>query len=285
MSQSASTNKKDRAAALFSQHRGLFCCPRCGKSFRVRGGARLVCKKDHSFDISKNGYVNFAGGGSLAGYDAALFAARRAVLDAGFYDGVAQALGEVLRAAAPELPAVIVDAGCGEGYYLDALSRQSGLAQNAFVGVDLSRDAVTAAARRDTPACWCVADIAALPLQKHGVDVLLNILTPANYAEFKRVLRPGGLLLKVVPGRDYLREIRAAMGAGAASYDDSEVVDYAARHIKRMQRRTVRYMRPLSPEQLAQFWAMTPLTAHAESAPPKTLREITIDLQLLWGSL
>lgn len=284
----AGISKKEQAAALFSQYRDLFCCPICGKGMKVRAGTRLICKKEHSFDIAKNGYVNFARAGALPGYDAALFSARQSVFDSGLYDRVAQAIAQTAYEYIASLPspAVILDAGCGEGYYSAYLSADDRFSDNALIGVDLSRDAVAAAARRQARACWCVADLANLPMRKNTADVVLNVLAPANYAEFKRVLRPGGLLIKVVPGNGYLAELRAAMGNDdAAGYNNSDVVAYTQKHMKNPQQQQVCYQAPLTAEQSRWLWTMTPLAEHARQQQLPELSHITVDLHLLMGRL
>lgn len=59
---------------------------------------------------------------------------------------------------------------------------------------------------------WFVADLANLPIADQSVAVIMNILSPANYQEFKRVLVDDGLIIKVVPRSDYLAELREAIG-------------------------------------------------------------------------
>ena len=61
---------------------------------------------------------------------------------------------------------------------------------------------------RRSGAAWFVADLKRLPVRSAAADVVLNVFSPADYAEFRRVLAPDGELLKVVPGPDYLREVR-----------------------------------------------------------------------------
>lgn len=59
---------------------------------------------------------------------------------------------------------------------------------------------------RQSGAPWFVADLKRLPVQNAAADVVLNVFSPADYGEFRRVLTPDGELLKVVPGPDYLLE-------------------------------------------------------------------------------
>jgi malonyl-CoA O-methyltransferase len=66
-----------------------------------------------------------------------------------------------------------------------------------------------------------VADARALPLADGSVDVLFSNLClqwiedlPAVFAGFRRVMRPGGLLMVSTFGTDTLHELRAAFAAG-----------------------------------------------------------------------
>ena len=50
--------------------------------------SRLVCTDNHSFDLSKNGYVNLAPQAHVTKYDKSLFEARKTVMSSGFFDPV-----------------------------------------------------------------------------------------------------------------------------------------------------------------------------------------------------
>ena len=84
----------------------------------------LRCERGHSFDLAKQGYVNLLlpqkRGAALPGDNAEMVRARTAFLDGGYYrafsDGVNRMICDTVTAAGIECP-VILDAGCGEGYY------------------------------------------------------------------------------------------------------------------------------------------------------------------------
>ncbi len=273
--------KLDRARALISARQAFFACPICGEPIRADREASVRCAQGHCFDVARKGYVNFARAGKLPHYGRALFEARSAVFQAGYYAPVAGALQAILGAEAERLgrPLQIVDAGCGEGYYSASLASGG----HSVFGIDLSRDAVALATLHAQAVCWCVADLARLPFADRSLDAVLNVLTPANYGEFRRVLRPGGLCVKVVPAGGYLKEIRAAVQQ--PPYDNNEVVAYFHAHLDDVTNTPLRYARTLDETSRDLFFHMTPLTAGQE-ADPAALREIcqiTIDMNILTG--
>lgn len=259
----------------------LFRCPLCGGGLEC-SLASLVCPKGHCFDISSKGYVNFLPGGRQPGeYDAGFFESRRLIMEAGFYDHLAEALASRIL---PEKPSVVVDAGCGEGFYSLRFARQAGAEVVAF---DFSADAVRLAAKGGNPVLWTVADITNIPLRDGCADILFDIYTPSNYGEFARVLAKDGVVIKVIPGAEHLRELRQAAGDSIKSgqYSNRRVVDHFCRHFKLVEHVTVTKMLPVSPGHVETLLAMTPLLFHVDKATVDCakLREITIEGELLIG--
>src|SRR5690625_6690305 len=78
-----------------------------------------------------------------------------------------------------------------------------------------------AAAKHYENHMWLVADLAQPPLQDGVCDIMLNILSPSNYEEFNRLLTKDGLIIKVVPRSDYLKELRQYF------YQESEKEEYS----------------------------------------------------------
>ena len=193
----------------------LFCCPVCGASF-VEENRTLRCANGHCFDRARQGYVNLlctqTSSSKRHGDDRRMVQARQQFLEGGFYAPLQQ---EVARIAAAVLPAsgALLDAGCGEGYYTEAVyasALQSGKSPSV-AAVDISKDAAKAVARRLFPHECAVASVFSLPVEDHSFDLVLNLFSPCAFQEFWRVLRPGGLLLRVVPLRRHLYGLKAAI--------------------------------------------------------------------------
>ncbi|GAB5412882.1 MAG: hypothetical protein Cons2KO_04850 [Congregibacter sp.] len=110
---------------------------------------------------------------------------------------------------------LVVDAGCGEGYYLtqlrshlDALPlADERFPECQFVGFDISKWAMQLAAKR-FPGTWLVASNRRIPLADSSVDVLLDMFGFCDYAEFARILKPGGALIRVGAGERHLQQLR-----------------------------------------------------------------------------
>jgi 23S rRNA (guanine745-N1)-methyltransferase len=253
----------------------LLACPVCGQPF-AQASKSLICPNKHNFDIARQGYVNLLRRKPDTLYEnRALFAARRAVYEAGFFDPMLQALAEWLPGGA------LLDAGCGEGSLLNRLCS----AGRSGVGMDIARPAVQRAAAAFPHLTWCVADLCAPPLQDHAVGAVLNVLTPANYTAFARVLAPGGALLKVIPGADHLREIRALAGKAEKAQEVEQVLRGFDRHFTRTDTRALRYEIHCDAALAAEVYAMTPLTVHAGVPVEFSAMRVTVDVVLVRGNL
>lgn len=259
----------------------LMRCPRCGSAFSLNG-ASLICEQNHCYDLSRRGYVNLAPSHdqSAEKYDADLFESRRIVFESGFYQPVMEAIAALL----PKDEITVLDVGCGEGWYARTLAGQFPEAE--LLGLDISRDAITAAAQSQSRANWLVADLKRLPVADHSVDVLLDVLTPADYAEFARVLKPEGLLIKAIPGVEYLHEVRHAVAPwlrSGDSYDNTRVVDHLRENAQVLSDTEICVTTPLTLEQSHAFLRMTPMTFSVprEVLDGLHLSEITVHMHVL----
>ena len=191
----------------------LFCCPICSAPLEKEERA-YVCPNRHSYDIAKEGYVNLLPANRKhakdPGDDREMASARTRFLEAGHYAPLRE---ELCRLALECTPGVLLDSGCGEGYYtagVYAALEQAGLSTRC-AGVDLSRSALKKAARREKRAEFAVASVYHLPIADRSVDLLLNCFSPLALEEFQRVLRAGGTYLYVVPGAKHLWELKQVL--------------------------------------------------------------------------
>lgn len=275
-------NKVDK----FYEVKNFLQCPKCGKKIRFHAGG-LVCKKEHRFDISAKGYVNLLQASKpLKGYDSAFFESRNRFMDAGYYAHVGEAvLAQVQKHCGESGAPVIVDAGCGEGYYSRLLASKS--PSMHILAFDLAADAIKVAAKSDLPVNWMVADITNIPVKDGAADCILDVFTPANYKEFGRVLSDDGIVIKVIPGAKHMGELREAASALLRNkeYSNEEVLDYFLEHFELVDRIPASCTKPIDANDLADLVRMTPLLFDVDKSKLKLdgVTEITVEAEILVG--
>ena len=185
----------------------LLCSVRGCRLALVREERRLFCPRGHAFDVARSGYINLLQPqerrSKQPGDTAAAIAGRRRLHDSGVTQPLLQAIAEIMAASSSD---IVLDAGCGEGFYLGALARQTGCDAH---GVDISIPAIDAAARR-YPGCeWIVANADRfVPYADRSFSMVMSITARMNTGEFQRVLRDDGRLLVALPASEDLVELR-----------------------------------------------------------------------------
>ena len=185
----------------------LLCPVRDCHQALAREARRLVCPRSHSFDIARSGYFNLLqpqdSRSRQPGDSAAAVAARRRLHDLGI---TAPLLSAIHQTAALTSDDTVLDAGCGDGFYLGSLASQTGC--QAY-GTDISVPAIDAAARRYPQVEWVVANADRfIPYADNSFSLILSITARRNMGEFQRVLKDNGRLLIAIPAPDDLTEIR-----------------------------------------------------------------------------
>lgn len=238
-------------------------CPMDGQPLtREQGSWR--CPAGHSFDIARQGYINLLPVQNKRSKDPGdsneMVLARQEFLNAGHYKPIADAVSDLVNAsAASDRTVNILDAGCGEGYYLRELTK-SRLINNGsrlhLTGVDISKWAVMAAARQEKNAVWIVGSNANLPLLPASQDVILCMFGFPVYPEFSRVLTAQGILIKVDAGPDHLIELREIIYPSIKAHNQSENTPPG---FTLLEQQSLRYtIRLNSQTQISQLLTMTP---------------------------
>ncbi len=183
----------------------MFRCPVCREPLQKQE-KQYRCKSGHSFDIARSGYVNLLldNGRGRHGDDKKMVAARSAFLEKGFYRPLCDKTVELCVQYAVE-GGVLADCGCGECYYTAAVAQQVPM---QVYGIDISKAALAAGARRSRMLRLAVASSKALPFADAGVDIVLNLFSPLQAEEFYRVLKPGGILIRAIPLERHLMQLK-----------------------------------------------------------------------------
>ena len=262
-----------------------FACPICQENLTLLETSFKCCNR-HSFDLAKFGYVNLAPQiKQSANYDKENFQNRQQILEAGFYQAILEGVSDLL-AANPSAKTVL-DIGCGEGFYSRKL--QESHSDKTFYAFDISKDSVQIAAKSEPnwAVNWFVGDLARLPIKDGSMDILLDIFSPANYGEFRRVLSKDGILIKVIPTKNHLKELRQKVQDQLIKkdYSNQDIKNHFQDYFTILSSKTASLTKPITAEQLQALLSMTPLLFHVDQSKIdwSQLTEITIEAEIMVG--
>ena len=189
----------------------MLVCPHCKASMYIsENGKSVYCMggRKHCFDFSSDGYLAMGQGG---GDSKDMVRARKSFLTKDYYKrGAMQICSVVQKYIKP--CAIIVDAGCGEGYYTNKLAELSAYT----VGFDLSKFACSAAAKSARAsgvnnALYITGSVFELPLLDGSADMVVNVFAPCAEEEYTRVLADDGYIIVVGAGENHLMGLKEAL--------------------------------------------------------------------------
>lgn len=188
-----------------------FICPICGEPLHKTQRSMMCCNR-HVFDIARQGYVNLLpvqNKKSLnPGDTKEMLVARRKFLESGTYRFLCDTVTEkVIALLTDTTHPLIVDMGCGEGYY--TLHIKNALHDCQCVGIDISKDAVKMACNRDKSIHWTVATAGHIPLADSSTDMITALFSLVAEKEYLRILKQGGYVVEVIAGNQHLTELKA----------------------------------------------------------------------------
>ncbi len=153
-------------------------------------------------------------------------------------------------------------------------------------GIDIAKEGLKIASKNDEDIVWVVADLAKLPFRDGSFQIILNILSPANYLEFERVLAPEGIVVKVIPEKSYLEELRTLIYKNN-SYSNDKVIDYFSNKLELVSKQNIRYQFSVDEDILPHLIKMTPLTWGGSVTETDISRmelpSVTVDLTIVIG--
>ncbi|VAW51780.1 Ribosomal RNA large subunit methyltransferase A [hydrothermal vent metagenome] len=191
-------------------------CPIDGLKL-VSDNKQWTCPNGHSFDIARQGYVNLLPvqykRSKHPGDNKEMVVARTHFLDAGIYRCLAKKITETVDPLITDNNTFcFLDAGCGEGYYfnylyqfLSAIDKSTKL---SFIGLDISKEAILQASKRNKNITWVVGTNRQPPLAEASIDLILCVFGFVSFDGFAKILKPNGKMVLVDPGNEHLKELR-----------------------------------------------------------------------------
>lgn len=200
-------------------------CPLCNNSL-AKYDKSLICANRHTYDIARSGYINLLPvnekNSKNPGDSKEMVEARSNFLNTNHYLPIITKINTFIEAnITPNTPINILDAGCGEGYYLTKIKNHFNETVNCL-GVDISKAAIHAAAKRCKEICWCIASIYNLPIINNSCDLIINIFSPYDFTELLRVAKENATIILVIPSDNHLIEIKNLVYKNQQNYTSNE---------------------------------------------------------------
>ena len=200
-------------------------CPHCAASIKIDPGV-AKCDVGHSFDIARQGYVNFLTNHTFIknADSAAMVEARRKMQARPYFQNLAQQLAQVCEGLCRDISLpVIIEPGGGTGFYARAATQVA--SSSVAVSFDISVHAAKVCARQSNRIAAVVADVwQPWPIGEKCADIVLSVFSPRNFAETERVLKSGATLIVVAPEDHHLIELRSQFNALNIQHDKSETI-------------------------------------------------------------
>lgn len=239
-------------------------CPVC-RQLLNRNEKAAVCRNGHSFDYAKEGYLNLlrtSKSGDKIGDDKLSARSRRDFLNKGYYAPMLDFLVDYFA----DKQGRLLDICCGEGYYTSAIGKETAL--DVF-GFDISREMVRLAAKRGS-GTYFVANLSDIPVSDEAFDYAIHLFAPFQEQSFARILKSGGKLLTVIPGKKHL------LGLKAAVYDSPYLNDEDLPQTEILKLSAVERVEGVitlrTPEDIDAVFRMTPYYFHTSQKDKDKLR-------------
>lgn len=242
----------------------MLICPICHTPLTLNGKT-YICHNRHSYDVSKDGYVNLHvvqhKNSHTAGDTAQSVQARRRFLSQGFYEPLRDKIGQIIN----ELnPMTVLDIGCGEGYYTSRLACHA----KQVVGLDIAKTAIMTASKtykKDvTNISWVVGTGAVLPVAGSGVEICTSFFSPLPKLEMLRVLKPNGYLLMATPAPLHLYAMREQLFDTVNPHNPSKFIDELSPDFTLINKWQIDSPMVLDSQNLTDLIDMTPYTYKAK---------------------
>lgn len=269
-----------------------FTCPIDGNKLEQQD-KQFKCADGHTYDIARQGYVNLLPvqhkRSKQPGDSKAMVLARAHFLDTGIYEPIASTLTDIVSAELTgDSDICLFDAGCGEGYYFDYLTENLSKASKtnnlSLIGLDISKDAIIQATKRNKQTSWIVGTNRQPPVGEHSVDIILCMFGFVSINAFNKILKPGGKIIMVDPGADHLKELRKIIYSEVKTEKQSNSTSLEYPGFSLLENKALRFDKTIdSNEQVNNLLLMTPHFYRASKKGREAARalcelEITVDV-------
>ena len=254
-------------------------CPVCALPL-ARENNKLACDSQHHFDRARQGYFNLLLNqhkkSKAPGDNAAMVLARSQFLNKGYYQSISDTLNQfAIDHLWQQQDAKVVDLGCGEGYYTSRL--QHALEDHQIMasvnGLDISKEAVKAAAKRNQQVDWFVANAKKPPFMPNSAHLVLNIFNRIMPDSLARLCHQNGRLVIASAGSHHLQQLKEAI-YDAPRFKAFDCKEALAPYFNHQHRTTLDYVVNLDQEGVTSLLGMTPHVWRSSPETQKTLNAL-----------
>jgi 23S rRNA (guanine745-N1)-methyltransferase len=256
----------------------MLVCPVC-QSVLVLEGKNLSCEKNHSFDQAKQGYFNLllntAKNSQSPGDNAAMVKARQQFLDSGLYKSISDTVNQLVVdhfLSNPVESPMLLDLACGEGYYTQHLhyTLEDHQVQHSLYGLDISKDAIKASAKREKSINWIVANGFKAPFKSHSLHCVLNMFNRVNSKSLHDLCHPQGKVIVASSAKFHLQQLKQAIYQ-QPRFEEFDMVATMENEFEHDVRQQLDFTIKLKPENTQALLGMTP---HAWRSSPETQQQL-----------
>lgn len=254
-----------------------FICPYCKEKMHIEDSS-LKCINNHTFDVTKKGTINFIISTKIKEskiYNEELFSSRRKFIEKEYYKQVYELIASDINKL--NLNNIkILDLGCGEGIHSINILKK--IKNNyKYFGFDYSKDAINLASDYNSSnRFYFDGDVNNIPIATNSIDVIIDFLSPYSESEVKRVLKKGGLFIKIAPSSNYLIELRNA--SGLEKYQkQQEIIENLSKYFKNIVIENYKETFKIEKNDVENLIGMTPLKLKTTDLK---IDKITIDLNV-----
>lgn len=212
--------------------KNILYCPHC-KNELNQIDKTFKCVNNHSYDISKKGFVNLLLANQHhsdnSGDEKGMILSRVRFLNTGKYDLLRDLITETIKSNLDSSKDnVVCDLGCGEGYYTTYFHNKLKDEFNlSTYGVDLSKQAINECTIRQRQMKlenikFIIGNLNYLPIQNESVDLIVNSFAKIDENEFLRILRKNGIFLRILPGTKHLLGLKEVLYENVRLNEDKE---------------------------------------------------------------
>jgi len=260
-------------------------CPLCLQPLLLTDTqTQLVCDNNHQFDRAKQGYFNLLPvqhkKSKIPGDSKEMIIARESFLAGDYYLPLAEKLAGIithLLSSTVQQP-VILDIGCGEGYYSRVIGQNNSYTQYGF---DISKPAVQKAAKKHKAGCYSVASSEHIPLQNASIDLAFKVYAPVSDNELHRVVKDNGYMINVTPAPRHLWQLREFIYDNVRPHD---TVDTTFEGFLKISSEQFNYKIKPNSENRLNLLQMTPFAWKADEATTKAIGDacsLSIELDFI----